>query len=188
MLANYRTGSTAFCDIVAKQTGLTNLDEIFHPLTDKHKYDQYRNSRCVVKIMPDHADHPAAKELLETAWVIGITRRDIVAQIASFYICHITQHWHDFKNSTTKNYTVEIDRLELEDQVRYIIDQDSKYRALAQQHCVTQYYYEDIESELGSSKFAVYHKPSNYSDICSAVNDILVEISNETNTSCNSQQ
>ena len=177
VLANYRTGSTAFCDIIAKQTGLINLDEIFHPATDAHRYNQYRNSRCVVKIMPDHVDHPMAKELLETACVIGITRRDIVAQIASFYICHMTQHWHDFKSTTAKNYTVDIDHNELENQIRYIVDMNSKYEILARQHCTSQYYYEDIEDQLLDSKFTVYHKPNNYNEICQTVGRVLAETS-----------
>jgi len=179
VIANYRTGSTAFCDIVANTTGLLNVDEIFHRAVDKTTYKKYHDHGCVIKIMPDQFDHPAVDSLLQTSWIIGITRRDIVAQIASFYICHMTGQWHNLKNTSTKNYNVPIDKDELENQVRYIVDMNSKYQILSEQYCTQQYYYEDINTKMTNSKFTVFHKPFNYRDICSMVVEILMSCVNQ---------
>lgn len=181
VLASYRTGSTALCDLLAKKYMIKNFDEVYHLRfpwrTKQFNIWRARNYKTIIKIMPDQMPpHKEQEKIFADAFVIGITRRDVVAQIASFYICHITQHWHDFKNNIAKNYIIDIDKFELENQVRHIVNMNSQYQLLAQQHCMIQYYYEDIKDKLLDSDFITYHKPANYDEICQTVGTVLSKI------------
>lgn len=176
VLANYRTGSTAFCDIISKETGLLNLDEVFHPSTHERKYGIYSNVPCVIKIMPDHFNHPLIEHLLSTSLIIGLNRKNKIAQITSFYICHMTQRWHYSSDTPIKNYTVDIDKSEVENQVRYINSMNFKFEKLANQYCIERYYYEDVKSQLAESRFVIYQKPDNYNEIYNFVGKILIEL------------
>lgn len=122
--ANYRTGSTALCDMLAKEFNLKNYDELFHPL-GLHKINlDIIQHPCIFKIMPDHEIPHSIKSLVDNSYKIGITRRSVVQQIASFYISTRTGKWHYEKKELTKNiknYNVTLNQDALENEVRYIL-------------------------------------------------------------------
>ena len=161
VIANYRTGSTALCNLIAKQTGYINLDEHFHPKFNR-SYKSWRDKLTVIKIQPDHQVPPHHwNELLDKSYVIGITRRDIVEQIASFYLCHKTQIWHEKQSSDlVDDYLIDIDEYELEDQFRYISDLCDRFQNLTP-YCSKLFYYEDISKYLNDSEFRIKSKPRN---------------------------
>jgi LPS sulfotransferase NodH len=101
VLANYRTGSTALCDILSKATGYANLDEAFHFKNQGKLFEEYRDRQepCIVKIMSDQI--PSEKylaDLFGNSIIVGIYRRDFVEQLASFALAYETAVWHVEKN------------------------------------------------------------------------------------------
>ena len=122
--------------------------------------------------MPDHFDHPEVQSVIKNAFVIGITRKNIYAQITSFYICHVTKFWHYVHNQPVVSYTVPIDKHELENQIRYITNMDLQYRDLVARYAQQEFYYEDIVDDLVESKFKIYHRPDNYQQIYQSVIDL----------------
>ena len=181
IFANYRTGSTALCDWLSKKTGLVNYDEAFHPTLNKKIY---KNNNCIIKIMPDHVLPLDFDETVTRSFVIGIQRRNLIEQIASFYICDKTRRWHTHKNEITQDYLVEIDKSIIEDQIFYILKMQQAYTQLP--YCKDlEIYYEDIVELLGNSKYAEYHKPGNYTELLTVVNilfnKVKERISNESN-------
>jgi LPS sulfotransferase NodH len=182
VFANYRCGSTALCDILSKQTGLPNLDEMFHPV-HKQQFD-YQTNNCIIKIMPDHQLPGDFDTLLQRSYIVGIKRKSIVNQIASFYTCHRTHIWHVKKNQTVDSYAVDIDNLDLEDQIAYMLSMQKIYDNYQfEKH--TELYYEDIKNELNQSVYNEYTKPTNYSELVALIEQLLPEvkqrIENETN-------
>ena len=173
VIANYRTGSTALCNLIAKQTGHINLDEHFHPKFDQ-LYELWKDKLTVIKIQPDHQiPLDQWNELLNKFYIVGITRRDIVEQIASFYLCHRTQIWHEKKSSDlVGDYLIDIDRYDLEDQIRYIHDTCNKFQNLIP-YCNELFYYEDIRNYLNESDFRIKSKPSNYNMLIDKIKELI---------------
>jgi LPS sulfotransferase NodH len=173
VIANYRTGSTALCNLIAKQTGYINLDEHFHPKFNR-SYKSWRDKLTVIKIQPDHQVPPHHwNELLDKSYVIGITRRDIVEQIASFYLCHKTQIWHEKQSSDlVDDYLIDIDEYELEDQFRYISDLCDRFQNLTP-YCSKLFYYEDISKYLNDSEFRIKNKPRNYNMLIDNIKELV---------------
>ena len=173
VFANYRCGSTALCDILSKQTGLPNLDELFHPRNNR-KFD-YINKTGIIKIMPDHPLPQDFDTLLQKSFVVGIQRKSIVNQIASFYIAHRQHVWHVKKNQPSSSYTVEIDKLDLKDQIAYILLTQQKYNRYNFPIDLV-LYYEDIIHNLGASTYDVYHKPDNYDNLIKLIKQQIDQI------------
>ncbi len=174
VITNYRTGSTAFCDIVAKKLRLINLDEAFHPQL-KRKLPTRASQKTIIKIMPDHFDQPGAQDALSNAYVVGLTRKDLTSQIASFYVCHVSKHWHDVESRDRNDYTIDINTNEIEDQIQYILAMHYKYQTI-KNLCQTEFTFENIKQELALSKYTEYKKPKNYDKIYSLVNQRLSEM------------
>jgi LPS sulfotransferase NodH len=177
VLASYRTGSTALCNLISKQTGLLNCDELFH-FGVNSKYEEYRNQNIVVKIMPNQVPPLYWEELIKKSFVIGISRLSIREQIASFYLGHRTKHWHYFKKSNNHehDYTIEIDRYDLEDQIRYILKINDTYQKQFVPLVNMEFTYEEIKSELAESDYVTYVKPVNYKELLTSIDNLLPEI------------
>ena len=177
VLASYRTGSTALCNLISKKTGLLNCDELFHPEYDPKLYEQYQNQNIVVKIMPDQVPTLYWKELIKKSFVIGISRLPIQEQIASFYLAHRTKHWHFKKsNNNEHDYTIDIERFDLEDQIRYILKMNDIYQQQFVPHVTMEIKYETIKSELDESDYVTYIKPVNYKELLTTIDTLLPEI------------
>ena len=177
VFANYRTGSTAFCDWLSKKVGLINYDEAFHPFSQQ-KID-YKNNKCIIKIMPGHTLPMDFDDLVKKSFVIGIQRRSLIEQIASFYICDKTRHWHQHKNERTYKYQIEIDMLGIEDQISYILEMQEDYKKLPYLKDL-EIYYEDIGGLLNESKYAESPKPSNYNELLSTVESLVDKVKERT--------
>lgn len=173
VLANYRTGSTAFCNLLSKQTGYKNLDEFFHPLANHLNFEKLYQDKIIVKIMQDHNATEHWQHMIDNFLNIGLVRRNRVAQICSLYICHMTGVWHEKKEFFERDtYHVKISTDDLENQCRYIIDQHLAYLRL-RHHCEIEIFYEDLQSNFSLSDYKRYPKPCNYDEIDQLVRSFL---------------
>jgi LPS sulfotransferase NodH len=99
VIANYRTGSTAFCDRLSQITGLPFLGEVFHfnPSSRPAVYDPDQQS--IVKIMPNHMPPEEYwDKLFNQSFVIGLHRQDFAAQVLSFAVAYYIGRWQKEKN------------------------------------------------------------------------------------------
>lgn len=166
MLATYRTGSTAFLELVARHHGLTNLDEALHPTKSTNWFKLQYRSYSAIKIMPDHVSHPDSNRLLNDSYVISISRRDVVAQITSLYIAGITQMWHrKSSDHPSQSYTVKLERDIMENEIRYITKMNQEQNDLIKKFSTCHFYYEDLLECLSSTSFRPMYSPSNHEQI-----------------------
>lgn len=191
VVATYRSGSTALCDYIAKQTGLLNCDEVFHPADAVCLYERVKDQRMVFKIMPDHKFEKYWTELVDTCYVVGLSRKNIVEQIASLCLASQRRTWHYVKENTLQpnilnnpthtpfpvlsadvNYTADLDIENIENQCRYILDMYNKFNTL-REHFDTDLVYEDIQTDLAASDYVPYPKPDNYQELISVITHAL---------------
>ena len=93
--ANYRTGSTALCDLLSRRTGMPNLDEAFHFANRDVDYTKELATPSIIKIMPDQSLPDQHRSyLLANSSSIGIYRRDLILQAISYALAMRTQLWH----------------------------------------------------------------------------------------------
>jgi len=169
VLSSYRTGSTALCDYIASSNGIKNFDEAFHrSIPDRYNnFLHHYNSglRYVAKIMPDHVTtktNNTIASVLNSAYKIRLIRRDVSKQIASFYICHMTQKWHYHKLQQQTEYSIPINETELNNISMYIHDMNQQLLTKWNDVDCT-VYYEDLD--IIDSRYVLYSKPSNYSEL-----------------------
>jgi hypothetical protein len=169
--ANYRTGSTAFCDVLSQKFRLRNYDELFHP--DRQLPTVYSmRIPCVIKIMPDHEIPKEFIDLISQSYKIGIKRQSVIEQIASFYICDQTKIWHYKTVEKFVKYEVEFNFDKLFASTNYILDMQKKY---AQQKKHFEIVYEDCIEDFVNSQYVKTNKPTNYQEILDTIRQILNE-------------
>ena len=171
VLSNYRSGSTAFCDVVARQYGLKDLGEPFHRLKNKKWYEQNKSAKNLVKVMTNQIDHPEFENLMASSFVIGLSRRDVLAQISSLYISDRRGIWN-LENKIPTNYKITIDRNRVQDVVSYVLDLRDRYERM-RDRCDVQLEYEDIQDLLKQSRYVINHKPQNHQELLALIQDIL---------------
>jgi hypothetical protein len=152
---------------------MLNLDEAFHETRGRNWFDKHYKPFSVIKVMPDQISHPAFNKLMDTAYVISLRRKDVVAQFTSFYICHMSQKWHYLKNDIDdKEIDVEIHQEELENQIRYLQKNQIIHQRLIQNHSQYDFFYEDIVDLLqNNTAYMMMPKPPNYDVIYQCIND-----------------
>jgi LPS sulfotransferase NodH len=180
LLSSYRTGSTALCRLLATCFKLPNLDELFHWNNDPAIYGDYKKQPCVVKIQPDQIVQPYWNDLTSNAYIIGLTRRSLMDQIASFYCCHATGIWHSYAGHSRQEYKIEWTKHDLEDQCRYIIKMNKTYQDL-RHICAQEFLYEDICDELQDSGMERMIPPSNYAQLLEDIADCLTSLEHHDN-------
>lgn len=180
LLSSYRTGSTALCRLLSTCLKLPNLDELFHRANDPATYGDYKKQSCVVKIQADQIVQPYWNDLTFNAYIIGLSRRSLLDQIASFYCCHVTGVWHRYTNQARQEYKIEWTKYDLEDQCRYIIEMNKRYQDL-RHLCSQEFVYEDICDELQNSGMEKMILPSNYAQLREAIADCLTSLENHEN-------
>lgn len=177
VFSSYRTGSTALCDNIARQNSLQNFDEALHPLEHpfliarKKRFFDCLNSgdtKFVIKLMPDHiteAYQPLVDRLSHSAYLIRITRRSVIEQIASFYIATTMNIWHQTQRSQTRDYDVPIDKTRLQNAKTRIVKTNQDLAAMPYGYHLD-LAYEDISFD---TQFMVYKKPGNYEALLNEV-------------------
>jgi hypothetical protein len=194
VITNYRTGSTALCDYISKQTGLLNCDEVFHHADAECYYDRVKDKKIVFKVMPDHRFQEQWKTLASECYIVGLHRQNIAEQIASLCIAKQGKTWHYVKENvsqpnilnnpdhspfpiltTDRISAIKIDRLAVEDECRYILEMYIKYR-MYRRFFNTELVYEDIKGELAISDYSVYPKPNNYQELIDIVKHLLINV------------
>ena len=108
VFSSFRTRSTALCDWIAQEKGLTNFDEAFLYVERAISFVNFINrspGNFVAKVMcSPHQYTPAIqqflKPLLNQCTLIRLHRRNVFAQITSFYIASVTNQWHFVKKYT----------------------------------------------------------------------------------------
>jgi hypothetical protein len=194
VITNYRTGSTALCDYIAKKTGLLNCDEVFHHADAECYYDRVKDKDIVFKVMPDHRFQEQWKTLASRCYIVGLRRQNIAEQIASLCITKQGQTWHYVKENVHQpnvlnnpNYSpfpvlmsnhmpsIKINKLDIEDECRYILEMYIKYK-MYRRFFNVELMYEDIKNDLTISDYSVYPKPDNYQELINIINHLLVDV------------
>jgi LPS sulfotransferase NodH len=181
VFASYRTGSTALCDNIARQNSLQNFDEALHPLEHplliarKKRFLDCLNSgdtKFVIKLMPDHiteAYQPLVDRLSHSAYLIRITRRSVIEQIASFYIASTSNIWHQTQRRPRQDYDLPLDKSRLQKAKAHILKTNRDLAAMPYGYHLD-LVYEDISFD---TQFMVYKKPGNYQALLDAVTDLM---------------
>jgi hypothetical protein len=112
VFSSFRTRSTALCDWIAQEKGLTNFDEAFLYVEHAISFVNFINrssGNFVAKVMcSSHQYTPEIQQflqpLLNQCTLIRLHRRNVFAQITSFYCAVKTQQWHFVKKYTDDRY------------------------------------------------------------------------------------
>jgi hypothetical protein len=177
ILSNYRTGATEF----GRQLAFSNHCAWFpEPETSEiPNIEANFRQACadgrpfITKVIVDKIDDPFYVDfLLKDLYVVCIRRRDLLAQIVSYYIYRKTQQWAQL-SSSLENYSVPIDWDEISIAIRHITLNEKRL----------------LTSEIGSDKTLfyedlIYHnenqrqfktsQPSNYDEIHDAVLKVIL--------------
>jgi hypothetical protein len=105
VFSSFRTRSTALCDWLARQKGLTNFDEAFIKVGRAMSFVNFVNrtpDKFMLKIMCNDDQYIPEiqhfmRPMLDRCTVIRLRRQDVFAQIKSFYIAATSDHWHFVK-------------------------------------------------------------------------------------------
>ena len=108
---------------------------------------------------------------MSKSFVIGLSRRDVMAQISSLYISDISGVWHR-ESEFCSNYEIKIDRGRILDIVKYVLDLRAIYNSM-RDRCDVQLEYEDILDDLKQSRIGIYHKPQNHQELLTQIQQIL---------------
>ena len=108
VFSSFRTRSTALCDWIAQEKGLTNFDEAFINVERAMSFVNFINrssGNFVAKVMCSTQQYtPEIRQflqpLLDQCTLIRLQRQNVFAQITSFYIAAITEQWHFVKKYT----------------------------------------------------------------------------------------
>lgn len=172
VLASYRTGSTALCDWLSRDFKYANFDEAFHPAMP-HRESKFLLSRnrqhWVVKIMGDQIcdrNQQVIDSVIKQSFVIRLARKDIVSQIASYYVSSLKQVWHYQNQDYREPYTIDIDHNLIESMTGYIIKVNNIVENLAYPIDLD-LWYEDLG--VMDSMYVRYNRPSNYDQLLIAV-------------------
>ena len=181
VFASYRTGSTALCDSIARRNGLLNFDEalhhVAHPFLAARKqrflaFLKTRDPRFVLKLMPDHITaeyRPLVEGLAKAAFLVRITRRSVVAQVASYYLATTSDIWHETARSPRRDYDIPLDRARLLAARDHILKTNRDLAALDHAYDLD-LVYEDLQLD---SQFTIYRKPGNHPALLDAVAGLM---------------
>lgn len=181
LLSAYRSGSTALCSSISEITGCKNFDEIWHRSFRKRYqgWKECNNSGLpwVGKVMSNQV-HDGNREQVMTAihrsFVVSLRRRDVWAQIVSWYLCLVMHKWHYQRNTAEEpkatGYEAPLQKPRMINARKTILDTN---RGLEQQwleHVEHHLWYEDLVITNGA--FQHYLRPSNYNDVMQLLREI----------------
>ena len=123
-----------------------------------------------MKIMPDQIVEPHFSKLIPKCIVYGLYRKDLIKQIASYYLALGRDEWHIKKDTSTCNYELHLDhphqKYLMWVAVNHIQNSNRNYEKLFRPLVTKEFIYEDIRrTYLKNSDFDIYNKPKNYKEI-----------------------
>lgn len=185
IIANYRTGSTAYSIMLANQYNLVNFaephyqPELFEQLSTM-MLESERN--FVLKIMPDQIkENLIYQQALDSdCYKIKLTRENKVEQIVSHYIARLTNKWNSSNpNIRGQMYNVPVSKVELANVINYIqkIDQQlDNLNIKFDQELTYESILESIENATVNKLPKKLIPPSNYEELKQCTAQLLGEL------------
>jgi hypothetical protein len=182
VLSNYRTGPTAFCDMLRRRTGFYNYGEAFaktgYPL-GKRIGILAEGQQKIVKIQPNHVPEPQYwDEVFNNGFLIGLTRENFVAQVLSYMIAEKTNIW-----SQTTDKMVLFDSNDITDEYICKTAEWLAERCLEYTKCRplldVELCYEKISMDLEQSAYRIHPKFNEYNEILTRIDTLLNKKYNE---------
>ena len=177
LLANYRTGSTAFGNLLSKITGLPFLGEVFHynPSSRPCVYNPARQS--IVKIMPNHMPPEEHWDsLFNQSYVIGLYREDVTAQVLSYAIAYRVGKWQQERNAdsvfTNRDFALQLTNGQIVPFVNTIRETLAVWNN-CKEYFDTTLSYEKIEPDLSGSDIDRFPKITAYDEVLSRLREIV---------------
>jgi len=170
-----RCGSTPFVELLEQWFNIKSFREPWHSKiysSNKFYLEHYREymnykentNRYILKFMLQDLEFrsPYLKEM-DNGYKILLLRKDIVSQLASWYIANQLDKFHTFKYENKKNYTIEI----VPKDISILISRLSRslFAANHLQIFDQRIYYEDIDFSELKSNFKKTNQPENYKEI-----------------------
>ena len=162
-----RTGSTALQQVICKHHGLDGFNEA-HWEPDYFKYFleyQRQNTKFCLKVHScDLYNFADTINLFghENIYWISLRRRDIVDQIASFYLARKRDKWFNYGNDEYEDYVIDIDKKDLSDTIFATLKYKNCFNDLNFKFDMD-LYYEDLE--LGDADTILTDYPENYNEL-----------------------
>jgi hypothetical protein len=161
VFATPRTGSTALCDILTKKTNLPFLSEMFNGT----EIDRI-TCPALIKIFPNHIIPEDQKYLLTDSFVIGLRRKDLIAQVISYYTTTISNQFSKLHTDTySSNVTIPFDTIEekklVEGYLKILTKLTNDYNSYKLLFSI-ELTYEDLAINLNESDFVAQEKSNNY--------------------------
>lgn len=183
ILASFRTGSTALSDkLIVEHTIKRNLGEHYHVVKQQKPGFAYRpweahpHASLIIKVMPNQIIEPYFTELMNRSdYIFGIYRKNLVEQIASYYIAYCTDEWGCYGPSFFDNGTaITFDPDKLSYTIEAVLGFNKTYAEFFRPLCHQEFVYEEIKSSLlPDGTHRINTKPSNYKELCEKVKSML---------------
>lgn len=169
-----RCGSTPYVELLSQQLKLPAFYEPWKPsictdssyMQDYTKYIQFKkeSSRYIVKFWINELDYrsPYFSDL-NTGYKILLQRKDIIGQIASWYIADCRNKFHTLIEEKSQNYIISINPKEISTLIKVLTT--SLFFA---EHCNIfdkRVYYEDIDFSSLKSPYKKTIQPSNLAEL-----------------------
>lgn len=173
----YRSGSTALQDYLCKTLNYKNFHEPYHYESSMSNADEFQtykknNTDYVWKLMPDHVKLNNQQDIVETwenSFVIRLSRRDVVKQVASWVLSMENKFWNSKKHTQMPEIEVKPDMIKtLTD---YTLVMNHKLEEVDQASVHADLVYEDLD--LTGSDFKPLQKPKCYNEITNVIKDHL---------------
>lgn len=171
IIANYRTSSSALMSSLANKYKIISFSE---PSIQDMRYSAFSSfynknkKNFVLKFMIEQLDDiPEYRKILkEECYKIRLFRRDIISQIASYYIATRTKRFSQRKEQTIDRYFVRIVPSHLIRHIEIIVKNNLLLKTSALNFDST-IYAEDL-STLHDTELVHSTKPDNYQEILNA--------------------
>lgn len=185
IVANYRTGSTTYSNVIANQYNLVNFPEPhYQPEHFKQLSTMVLESKSnfVLKIMPDQIKKNLIyQQVLDLdCYKIKLTRENKVEQIVSHYIARLTNKWNSSNPATRGQvYHIPIMKVELTKVIEYILEMDQHLDRLSI-NFDQELTYESILESIKNTNFGGLPKklipPSNYEELKQYTTQLMGEL------------
>ena len=179
IVANYRSGSTAFATGLAKKLGLPYHLEPYQPRAKPTDFGltlmgfkadffhQIRSgdSKFLLKIMPDQIYPVTPYDIMlrsETSYKIKLYREDVMDNIVSQYVAMMSGKWWNTKQDKNEPYVLDIDLVKIKGAIHTITYNNYLMNTL-------NYEYDEIKTyeslELSDEDFIKTAMPENINEV-----------------------